>query len=174
MGFGPIHSALQIIGYSQPHQVVLLEAQNLYTHWTTSGVFIEDEVPLDQQSMHALQLLQAYHNAYLIATDDRTDFYLGWHLWMHVTYKDLMAFDFLSKTRAKLSDDFDREHHLGKYKAKQKVDFKTKKVEHETEEDEEKQEDNSSHQTDNGAKTRGNKSVLKGIPQDPNTFKDLK
>ena len=99
LDFGPIRSALAIMEYKQPHQVVLCDAANLLTQRHPSGLFLATSIPLDDKSVKAVQLLQAYHEKYLKDTDDRTEFYLDWNLWMHVTHKDLLAFDILSKKR---------------------------------------------------------------------------
>ncbi len=127
-----------------------------------------------------MQLLQAYHEKYLKDTDDRTEFYLDWNLWMHVTHKDLLAFDILSKKKDKFSDDFDREHHIGKYRVKHKVNFGKTQVEEPPQEEEEEIEDTdpdtdteepTPQQNSNGEKSHR---LLKSVRKDPNAYKELK
>ena len=129
-----------------------------------------------------MQLLQAYHEKYLKDNGDRTEFYLDWNLWMHFTHKDLLAFDILSKKKDKFSENFDREHHIGKYWVKHKVNFDMKQVKEPLQEQEEYEdtypdtdtEEPTPHQTHNGDKSRDNHRLLKSVRKYPNAYKELK
>ena len=135
-----------------------------------------------------MQLLQAYHEKYLKDNGDRTEFYLDWNLWMHVTHKGLLAFDILSKKKDKFSDDFDREHHIGKYWVKHKVNFDKTQVKEPPQEEPPQDEDveygdtdpdtdtvePTPHQTHNGDKSRDNHRLLKSVRKYPNAYKELK
>ena len=97
---GPIRSALDGLGYTQPHQIVLCEPHLMTTNRTINGEYSEEDLPLPPHMVHKWQLLQAYHNAYLMGdAEDPDNFFLDWQTWMQVKHDDLVAFHLLTKKR---------------------------------------------------------------------------
>ena len=86
---GPIRSALENGGFTEPHELALMDPLKLLTNRTVEGKYLKIPVPLVQ---HAQLSLENLKNFIIFKMMNYIGF--GYNDWMELTHMDLMRFNF--------------------------------------------------------------------------------
>ena len=85
--FGPIRSAFDNGGYTDPYQLMMMDPSDLRTNRNIDGQYLEDNVPLPQAAVKALLNLQSFQIVQLMGQQD-----IQYENWMKFTNMDLIRF----------------------------------------------------------------------------------